>query len=56
MKLDFKGLEMQNERYQRIELKELVRKMEPLILLSSLLPQLWSLKCQKWLIFCIFCR
>ena len=30
--------------------------MDSFVQLSCLLPELWSLKCQKWLIFCIFCR
>ena len=32
-----------------------MRNMGSLVSLSSLLPELWSLKCQKWLIFCISC-
>ena len=30
--------------------------MESFVQLSCLLRELWSLKCQKWLLFCIFCR
>ena len=55
MKLNFEGLEMQKwniptDRAQRADGKNGV-----ICLVSCLLPKLWSLKCQKWLIFCIFC-
>ena len=33
----------------------LLRKNGSFVKLSCLLPELWSLKCQKWLIFCAFC-
>ena len=55
MELNFEGLEMQKwniptDRAQRADGKNGV-----ICLVSCLLPKLWSLKCQKWLIFCIFC-
>ena len=35
--------------------KKQIRKMGSFVQLSCLLLELWSLKCQKWLIFSIFC-
>ena len=51
--LKLKGLEMQNwnkptDRTQRVD-----EKTGSFVLLSCLLLKLWSLKCQKWFIFCI---
>ena len=54
--MNFEGLEMQkcNIPTER-ELKELMKKIGPFVLLLCLLPELWSSKCQKLLILCIFC-
>ena len=46
-----KFLKWENEIYQRIELKENMKKMRSFFYLSCLIPELWSLKCRKWLIF-----
>ena len=50
-----KDLKCRNEIYQWIELKQKMKKIWSFVYLSCLLPKLWSLKSQKWLIFCIFC-
>ena len=45
---EIRFLEFKTEMYQRIELKEYMRKMGSFVQLC-LLPELWSLKRQKWL-------
>ena len=49
-----KILKSKTEIYQRIGIKEYMRKMGSFLSLR-LLPESWSLKCQKWLILCTFC-
>ena len=44
---NFEGLQMKNEIYQQIGIKKWMRKMGSFVQLSCLLPELWSLKCQK---------
>ena len=51
---EIKFLKFKTEIYQRIELKKQMRKMGSFVQLC-LLPELWSLKCQKWLFLCTFC-
>ena len=52
MELYSEGLKMQNGNVPTIEPKEQMRKMGSFVKLC-LLSELLSLKCQKWLIFCI---
>ena len=54
MELNLKGLKMckwniLTDKDQRADEKNWV-----IYLVITLIPELWSLKCQKWLIFCIF--
>ena len=55
VELNFGGLEMQKwntptERAQKLDEKNGVI----CLFIIFTLPELWSLKCQKWLVFCIF--
>ena len=52
-RIEIKFLKVKTKMYQLIELKEYMRKMGSFVQLC-LLPELWSLECQKWLIFCTF--
>ena len=56
MELNFEGLEMQKWNIPMDGLKDQKRKTGLFVQLSCLLPELWSSKCQKWLMFCIFCQ
>ena len=51
---EIKFLKFKTEMYRRIELTQYMRKIGAFVQ-GCLLPDLWSLKCQKWLILCTFC-
>ena len=48
--IEIEFFKFKTEIYQRIDLKGCMRKMESFVQLYSL-PELWSVRCQKWLIY-----